>query len=398
MPNFKLTHNLLAITNAYPNSNTNFMQGIFIKNQIDSIRKNFLNVYVISPVLRDFGLMEKGRKCKNYSYDNVSVQYPKSIFVPQNYTRKIDIDFRLKHIKKIIDNLSSERNLLHAHFGIMGKTIVPLAKNSKLPFITSFYGYDIYQTIYDKEYYSTLFSVADFLIVLSDHMKNRLIELGSSKEKIKKIHIGIDTEKFKPLESPKIGSKEFLIVANFVEKKGILDGIKAFSLVVAENSETKLNILGRGPLKEKIISLIKKLQIEKNVNIIDNYATENPRKTVQDYMQKCDYFLLPSKRDSAGDCEGTPVVLMEASACGKPCITTNHSGNPEIIINEETGFVAPEGNVQKLAEYMLILLEDETLAKNFGRNGRFHIIEEFNENKQSEKLLQVYKAACDLKK
>lgn len=385
-------NNLLVVTNAYPNLEMNFTQGIFIKNQVDSIKEEFNQLYVISPLPRDIGLLEKGKKCKNYSYDNIQVYYPKAFYMPKKYAGFDNIDFRLNKIEKISIELP-KINLMHAHFGTIGKLISPLKEKFQIPFITSFYGYDAYQSIYNQDYYETLFDNLDFAIVLSDHMAKRLIELGAAPEQIKKVHIGIDLDKFKPIENLQRTSEnvKILIVANFVEKKGIFNALYAFAALREKNSNTHLTILGRGPLKERIIELISNLKLENDVSIIDNYATINPRKTVLEYMQKCDIFLLPSIRDKSGDCEGTPVVLMEASSCEKPCVTTEHSGNPEIVIHNKTGFVASENNIEELTKYLDILVNDSNLRKEFGANGRQYMTLEFNKNRQSEKLIDIYR-------
>jgi len=385
-------NNLLVVSNAYPNLEMNFTQGIFIKNQVDSIKKEFNHLYVISPLPRDMGLLEKGKKCKNYSYDNIHVYYPKAFYIPKQYTRIANLDFRLKKIEKLSKELP-KINLIHSHFGTIGKLISPLKKKFQIPIITSFYGYDAYQSIYDQKYYETLFDNLDIAIVLSDHMTKRLIELGASPEQIKKIHIGIDLDKFKPIENLQRENEnvEILIVANFVEKKGIMNALYAFAALREKNSNTHLTILGRGPLKEKIIELISNLKIEHYVSIIDNYATINPRKTVLEHIQKCDIFLLASIRDKSGDCEGTPVVLMEASSCEKPCVTTEHSGNPEIIIHNKTGFVVPENNIEELTKCLDVLVNDSNLRKKFGANGRHYMTLEFNKNKQSKKLIDIYR-------
>lgn len=385
--------NLLIVSNAYPNLDKNFTQGIFIKNQMDAIKKKFNKLYVISPILRDFGLLEKGRKCIDYSYENVMVYYPKAFFVPKQYIKKIDLDFRLRKIEKQVKKIPDDIHLIHSHFGIIGRLVSPLKVRFQIPLITSFYGYDAYQYIYDQKFYKKLFTNLDVAIVLSDHMSKRLVKLGCSSNIIKKVHIGIDLEKFKPMKSLQIKTEniEILIVANFIEKKGILNAIQAFKAIRNDNKNIHLTILGRGPLKEKIVKLIYNLKLEKFVSIVDNYATEDPRKTVLEYIQRCDIFLLPSIRDKTGDCEGTPVVLMEASACEKPCVTTEHSGNPEVIIHNKTGFVIPGNNIKKLVSHLDILINDRNIRKEFGVKGRQYIKSEFNKNEQSKKLIEIYK-------
>jgi glycosyltransferase involved in cell wall biosynthesis len=74
-----------------------------------------------------------------------------------------------------------------------------------------------------------------------------------------------------------------------------------------------------------------------------------------------------------GDQEGTPVAIMEASAAGLPVIATLHAGIPDVIIDGTTGFLVPEHDVDAMSEKMLSLLENKTLAKQFGNNGKERI-------------------------
>jgi len=66
--------------------------------------------------------------------------------------------------------------------------------------------------------------------------------------------------------------------------------------------------------------------------------------------KECHIFILHSVTASNGDMEGTPVVLMEAQACGLPVISTYHSGVPEVVIDGKSGFLVPEKDIQALVE------------------------------------------------
>lgn len=69
------------------------------------------------------------------------------------------------------------------------------------------------------------------------------------------------------------------------------------------------------------------------------------------------------------------MVLMEASASSKPCISTKHAGIPEIVLDEKTGFLVDEKDVESLAAKMVVLYDDEKLRQKMGDRGRQHIKE-----------------------
>jgi colanic acid/amylovoran biosynthesis glycosyltransferase len=391
---------ILFISEIFPRSEKKSISGIFIKQQIDSIKNKLSQINVISPAsyisIRSyaFSFVRKNKKIKDYSYNNVNVYFPRALHLSRDVSKNNLINRKLQAIVKTINRKTVCYDLIHAHFGIDGLLITKLAKKTHKPFIVSFYGYDAYRYEFEGLFYRDLFQTADCILALSDHMSKRLEKLGCPITKIKKHHLGIDIEKFQPKK--KISNNDhknikILLVAHFVEKKGILNAIKAFSLAYQENQNIYFEIVGRGPLKPQIEKLINDLGLQKHIQMINNYETPSPRKTVLDLMQKCDIFILPSITASDGDCEGTPVVLMEASACGKPIITTFHSGNPEVVLDKYTGYVVPENDIEQLAGALTKLIDDKELREQFGRNARNHAINEFNAKKQGEKLLEIYK-------
>ena len=76
--------------------------------------------------------------------------------------------------------------------------------------------------------------------------------------------------------------------------------------------------------------------------------------------------------------EGTPVVLMEAQACGLPVVSTYHSGIPEVVKDGESGFLVPEKDVDALAEKMEYLINHPELWPKMGEAGRKHIERNYN--------------------
>ena len=142
-----------------------------------------------------------------------------------------------------------------------------------------------------------------------------------------------------------------------------------------------------------INELIETNKLSEKITMLDNLNSSNPRGMVLNELKNADIFILPSKTASNGDCEGTPVVLMEASASGIPCITTRHSGNPEVIIHEKTGLVCEEGAIENLAKAIIELATNQEKRMEFGKNARLFMLENYNNQIQRENLLEIYKKA-----
>lgn len=387
-------NNLLVTSVSFPNIDNTYIGGIFIKEQLSSVLEKISEVNVIAPVIRRWGLLDKDPKRFDYSYNNVKIFFPKAFYLPRGRIKRFTIDKWQQGVRKAITDNNVEFDLIHAHFGIMGRSCVKISQEHKKPLITSFYGYDAYRNTYDSQYYKILFEKGSLFLTLSDHMSKQLEKLGCPKHKIKKIHLGINIDLFQPkLEQKTVEDNKvikILLVANFVEKKGIFDAIKAYARVSRNTKSVHFDLVGRGPLQNQLESLITSLGLQNRIKITDNQSTLNPRKTVLSFMQNCDIFMLPSVTSSNGDSEGTPVVLMEASACGKPCITTFHSGNPEIVMHNKTGLAVPERDINGLEKALNILILNEDLRKQYGLNARNYICNEFNSSNQSKLLIRMY--------
>lgn len=279
-------------------------------------------------------------------------------------------------------------SLIHAVFGGGGVRALPYKKKFGLPLITDFHGNDASALPRKKPgIYKEIINVGDLFLVRSNDMKRDLISLGFPEEKILVHYLGIpiDQYEFKKRELDK--ELNILLVARFIEKKGIPYAIKALKKVVKVYDNVKLKIIGDGPLRSEIESLIHNLNLERNIILLGKLPKYSD---VIREMLNAHIFILPSVMASDGDKEGTPTVLIEAQATGLPVISTHHAGIPEIVIDGKTGFLAKERNVDELAKKIMIFIENPDLIPEFGHNARKHTEERFNIHKQDRMLERVY--------
>jgi colanic acid/amylovoran biosynthesis glycosyltransferase len=293
----------------------------------------------------------------------------------------------------------SELALIHAHFGPDGVYAMALAQKLKIPFLVTFHGYDItisrqslwrtgkflyYQLIFHEE---QLKKKAAAFIAVSHFIQKKLLEKGYPQEKIILHHIGVNTARFSPTQS-KADERYILCVGRHTEKKGIDTLLRAFALIAEKHPKVSLIQVGQGTMTAYLHTLAKKLKISQRVHFLGAQKHD----TVLKLMQGAEIFALPSQTAQNGDCEGLPIVLNEASACGIPVISTFHSGIPEAILDGETGFLVQEKDYQSLAEKLDILLGDLSLCQTMGKQGREFICESFDIRKQTQKLELIYTA------
>jgi len=286
--------------------------------------------------------------------------------------------------------------LLHAHFGPAGIEMMPIAKQLKIPLIVTLHGYDAAAFLEIKSYVHSLRELAnnsEFIICVSDNMKERLIAIGLPEHKLITHYIGIPIEKFQFIDRTPIPEKvakdeniTFLQVANFVEKKGHEFTVRAFASLTNQYPKASLTLAGDGPLRPSIESLVNTLGLTQKVAFKGAVDTNQ----VSQLMGKADCFLHHSITASNGDMEGIPTVLMEAMATGLPVVSTYHSGIPELIKHGENGYLVEERNINQYTNQLKSLLIEKA---EINLSARITIEQKFNISMQNKHLINIYKKA-----
>jgi glycosyltransferase involved in cell wall biosynthesis len=287
--------------------------------------------------------------------------------------------------------------LIHAHFGPDGIYAMRLAQARGIPFLVTFHGFDVTST--DWALASSLRpSSACYLmhraelkrsggafIAVSKFIRSILLEQGFPPERVRLHYIGVDTARFVPAGDP--GSRTHLLcVGRHVEKKGIDVLLEAFARVAPRFPRVDLLQVGSGPLTSTLKALAARLGLGDRVRFLGS----RPHEEVRRMMQEAYAFVLPSRRAGTGDSEALGIVFLEASACGRPVISTVHGGIPEAVLHGETGLLAAEGDPESLAAHLATLLGDRELADAMGRRGRDYVCGGFDLFRQTEKLEGIY--------
>lgn len=134
---------------------------------------------------------------------------------------------------------------------------------------------------------------------------------------------------------------------------------------------------GDGPYREKILSVLKKYENFKWLG-----SLQYPEK-VREYLTEIDVYALVSGVDMS------PLTLQEAQLMKKPVVATNVGGIPELMKNNETGFLVEKGNSDEWIEKLSLLINDEGKRKIMGENGRKFVEENFNWNKVAKDFLRI---------
>lgn len=280
--------------------------------------------------------------------------------------------------------------VVHAHFGPAGYDVYPVAQTLNIPLIVSFHGFDAFRLPNEllwKERILEVFEAATLVTVVSELMLNHLINLGCSADKLKVIHVGKKLNDYPFQNEVKSHIKNFISIGRLTEKKGHADVIKAFEQLVKKYEDISLKIIGDGPLEQELQELIIELGLEHNVALL-GAVNHNLAK---EYLTQADGFILCSKVAENGDQEGIPTVLMEGQALGIPCISTFHSGIPEVFPSQNYWMLAEEGNVASIFETIEeLILKPKEVVLNAIEEGRKKIETDFNLATEVSKLSELY--------
>jgi glycosyltransferase involved in cell wall biosynthesis len=154
--------------------------------------------------------------------------------------------------------------------------------------------------------------------------------------------------------------------------------IRTLEHVAARHSAVRLVLVGEGPEREKIENEIRQRRLTELVRLL-GLRTDVPR-----LVQAADVFLLTSIS------EGIPLTMIEAMAAGKPVISTRVGGIEEIVVEGETGLLAPAGDDNALAEHLLCLAQDAARRRRMGQAGCQRAYALFSEEQMHASYRRLY--------
>jgi N-acetyl-alpha-D-glucosaminyl L-malate synthase BshA len=169
-------------------------------------------------------------------------------------------------------------------------------------------------------------------------------------------------------------------ISNFRPVKRVADVIKIFARV-AEKLNARLIMIGDGP-DAGIAG-----QLAQDLGVMDRVTFTGVLDGVADLLRAANLLLLPSQTESFG------LVALEAMASGVPIIASDVGGLPEVVKHGVTGYLAPVGDVDKMAEYAIHILSDCSTCRTFSRAAQEHAIKHFDYRDIIPKYEAVYEQA-----
>jgi glycosyltransferase involved in cell wall biosynthesis len=276
---------------------------------------------------------------------------------------------------------------LHAHFGTVATSVARLASHfAGIPYTFTAHAKDIFHESVEAEDMRRKLSDAANVITVSDYNLEYLQQTyGDAAARVQRIYNGLDLGQL-AYKSPLHRPPQIISVGRLIEKKGVPILIDACAILANRGCQFNCQIIGSGSLEAELRQQIQQLGVQSIVEIIG----PRPQNEVFEQVQKAAVFAAPYVIGKDGNRDGLPTVLLEAMALGTPCVSTDVTGIPEVVRDEETGLMVPQHDPKALADALERLLTEPTLRVRLATQARQLIESEFDIHKNTASVRTLF--------
>lgn len=309
--------------------------------------------------------LEKHPKLATINQIRLLKLYVKLLKKPINYIWESII---LKALKKY------EIDVILVEYGTHAHHLRQVLKASGLPIVVHFHGYDasVNHVVESCNNYKEVFGIAKKIVAVSKVMEQALLKLGCPKNKV--VYNVYGPQPMFETVKPTFSKNQFVAIGRFTDKKAPYYTILAFMKVLDKYPNATLLMAGDGVLMGTCKNLIRYFKLENNIKLIGVVTPEVFMGLLKESLAVVQH----SVTAADGDMEGTPLAVLEASVAGLPVISTHHAGIPDVVVNGETGYLVQEHDVDAMADKMMLLLNNKSLAKTLGMQGKQYIKNNFS--------------------
>lgn len=186
---------------------------------------------------------------------------------------------------------------------------------------------------------------------------------GNKEEwKLNNLKVISNPTSFYPVKTSSLDNKKVIAVGKQSFQKGYDRLLKAWQLVNKEHPDWKLEIYGKFEPAQNL-----KVQAE-SLKIQDSVFFYPPEKDIVNKYLESSVYVMSSRF------EGFGMVLIEAMACGVPCVSFDCPHGPaDIISHGEDGFLVKNGDVEVMAQKIIYLIENDQIRKEMGATARENV-------------------------
>jgi colanic acid/amylovoran biosynthesis glycosyltransferase len=255
---------------------------------------------------------------------------------------------------------------VHAHFaGIAARTAFWIAKFFPITFSFTAHANDIFVPRKFEIGLDKLVGAARVVVTETDYAEKFLREhFPERADQIHRIYNGLNLAEFGRAtfssDPPSI-----VAIGRLIVKKGFANLIRACALLVERGKSFRCEIFGEGPLENQLRAQIEELALQEFVRLLG----PKPQHELRARLADASVFVLPSVPEPEGGMDNLPTVIMEAMATGLPVVSTGIGGIPEMVIDNQTGFLVQPEDAVALAGAIEKVTNDRSLGQKLGQAG-----------------------------
>ncbi|MDG1198854.1 MAG: glycosyltransferase family 4 protein, partial [Actinomycetota bacterium] len=225
------------------------------------------------------------------------------------------------------------------------------------------------------------------LTVSTNSFDDIVADHGISPDRLHIVHVGVDSSQFIPLpEVPVVPGRLMTTASADVAMKGLAFLLEALAKIRTENPDVHLVVIGKPKYDSKATALIKDLKLENHIEFISGVPDEK----IVELYSTAELAIVPSLY------EGFSLPAIEAMSCGVPLIATTGGALPEVVGDDGvTALHVPPGDVTALANKIRWALDQSSLRRTVGHQGRLRVISNYSWHSTAEKTVEHYYALLD---
>lgn len=275
---------------------------------------------------------------------------------------------------------------VHAHFaGMAARTAFWIAKFFPITFSFTAHANDIFAPRKFEIGLDKLVREARVIITETDYAEKFLRDRFPERaDRIHRVYNGLNLAEFRRAN---LSSDPPLIVAigRLIAKKGFADLIMASALLVGCGKPFRCEIFGDGPLENQLRAQIRDLGLQEFVQL----PGPKPQHELRLRLADANVFVLSSVPEAEGGMDNLPTVIMEAMATALPVVSTMIGGIPEMVVDNETGFLVQPNDAPSLAGAIERVTNDRSLGQRLGEAGYERAQRLFSIEKNVRELRQL---------
>ncbi|HEX6593199.1 MAG TPA: glycosyltransferase family 4 protein [Bacillota bacterium] len=224
--------------------------------------------------------------------------------------------------------------------------------------------------------------LSSHIIILCDAFRPIMNNLKAHDCHMTTVYTGLDTE-CRNLQQPIINKPKnktiITCISRLRPRKGHKYLFAALARMKRKLKHVEVWIVGDGETREELEQQVQTLQL-------DHVHFLGTRSDIPELLHQTDIFVHPTTSDTL------PIVIMEAMFAGKPIITTNCGGIPEIIHNNRSGIIVEPGDVRSLEKKLSLLLKNSFLRRKLARNAKIFAEKNLTRTQMVKQIERVYQS------